>query len=201
VAVAATPVELVKVKLQMQLQPTTPLTLFNSAKTSTGPAHYSPLGFAKLIYHQNGILGFWHAVGGTMLQRMWFGVMFGAYDVEMRYWQKEVTRNDGSFGPRLPVGTANFIAGGTTSSELSTMRMGTSGATANPGPSSSSLLVPGVSIRQCQESNDGGFHCESQVPNMAFSCPFNMGRGRSESRLPRLRAMHLARFPYSERSR
>ena len=201
VAVAATPVELVKVKLQMQLQPTTPLPLFSSATVPAGPAHHSPLGFAKLIYQHNGILGFWHAVGGTMLQRMWFGVMFGAYDVEMRYWQKEVSRNDGSFGPRLPVGTANFIAGGTTSSQLSIIRVHTYDPRANFAMCPSPLLVPGIPIRQRQEPHDGGLHLSPKVPDMAFSCTFDMGRRRSKSRLSRFRAMHPARFPNRKRCR
>lgn len=74
VALAATPVELVKVQLQMQFHNTASSSLFST--TSKAPTTYiSPLGFAKQIYSHNGITGFWHALPGTMLQRMWFGVM------------------------------------------------------------------------------------------------------------------------------
>lgn len=96
---------------------------------------YSPIGFAKQIYAKNGIFGFWHAVGATMLQRMWFGAMyvvelctcviqaegqvrFGSYDVMMRFWRQNVQQKDGSYGPRLKEGTANFVSGGMSSSKL-----------------------------------------------------------------------------------
>ena len=71
----------------MQLQPTSSLLTSGSignpalSKAATaiagqsGPVVYSPIGFAKQIYAKNGVLGFWHAVGATGLQRMWFGVM------------------------------------------------------------------------------------------------------------------------------
>lgn len=72
VALAATPVELVKVQLQMQFHNTSTSTLFSTSKI---PTYVSSLGFAKQIYTHNGITGFWHALPGTMLQRMWFGVM------------------------------------------------------------------------------------------------------------------------------
>ncbi|KAK9900428.1 mitochondrial carrier [Cystobasidium minutum MCA 4210] len=109
VALAATPVELVKVQLQMQFHSTSTSPLFSTSKI---PTYTSPIGFAKKIYVNNGITGFWHALPGTMLQRMWFGVMFGAYDIQMRWFRQTVTHKDGSRGPRLAEGTANFIAGG-----------------------------------------------------------------------------------------
>jgi solute carrier family 25 carnitine/acylcarnitine transporter 20/29 len=73
VALAATPVELVKVQLQMQYHNTSTSPLFSSTKI---PTYVSPLGFAKQIYQSKGVTGFWHALPGTMLQRMWFGAMY-----------------------------------------------------------------------------------------------------------------------------
>jgi len=67
VALAATPVELVKVQLQMQFHNTSTSTLFSTSKI---PTYISPLGFAKQIYSHNGITGFWHALPGTILPDM-----------------------------------------------------------------------------------------------------------------------------------
>lgn len=85
VALVASPIELLKVKLQMQLHPTSPLLAagvphaFNNIATSPiarpTATYTSPIGFAKQIYKQNGITGFWHATGATMAQRAWFGLM------------------------------------------------------------------------------------------------------------------------------
>jgi solute carrier family 25 carnitine/acylcarnitine transporter 20/29 len=120
VAVAATPIELVKVQLQMQLVPTS--SLLSTSSSSSIPAatttkYISPLGFAKQIYTEKGITGFWHGVRATMAQRAWFGVMFGSYDVMLRYARTEVKKKDGTYGPRIKEGTANFLAGGLSSSE------------------------------------------------------------------------------------
>jgi len=137
VALAATPIELLKVQLQMQLHPASPLlarhlspasadllvtknasaavTTATATATTTAakpPVYHSPIGFAKQIYAHNGVLGFWHGVGATMLQRMWFGAMFGSYDIMMRYWRQPVLKKDGSMGPRLNEATANFVSGG-----------------------------------------------------------------------------------------
>ncbi|CAD6567573.1 MAG: hypothetical protein CYPHOPRED_001804 [Cyphobasidiales sp. Tagirdzhanova-0007] len=114
VAVAATPIEIVKVQLQMQLTPTAPL-LFSNNSSPSIIRYVSPLGFAKQIYAKNGPLGFWKNLGATMLQRMWFGLMFGSYDVMMSYSRQRVTHRDGSVGPRVKEGTANFLAGGLSS--------------------------------------------------------------------------------------
>ena len=116
VAVAATPIEIVKVQLQMQLTPTAPL-LFSNNSSPSIIRYVSPLGFAKQIYAKNGPLGFWKNLGATMLQRMWFGLMFGSYDVMMSYSRQRVTHRDGSVGPRVKEGTANFLAGGLSSSK------------------------------------------------------------------------------------
>lgn len=138
-ALAATPIELVKVQLQMQLLPTSASSASSlisssvsnriassssssvvasaSAATSKSATYVSPLGFARQIYHHRGIRGFWYGVTATMSQRMWFGLFFLSYDVMMQWARVPMRHKGGHVGPRVKEGTANFVAGGMASSE------------------------------------------------------------------------------------
>lgn len=90
-------------------------TMQNFHSSLSSKNYVSPLGFAKQIYATNGVLGFWHAVGATMSQRIWFGAMFASYDIQMRYFRTPVKQADGSYAPRLSESAANFVSGGLSS--------------------------------------------------------------------------------------
>ncbi|GAA6021690.1 hypothetical protein JCM10207_008541, partial [Rhodosporidiobolus poonsookiae] len=89
----ATPTEHLKARLQMQ---------------TVGPKLYSgPIDCAKKVVKQRGVTGLWTGLGATLAFRSWMGVMFLAYELNLRFLKR--------FYPDLAPGTANFIAGGSAS--------------------------------------------------------------------------------------
>lgn len=81
-----TPIELIKARLQMQLQRTT---IHLPGKHALGGAiqqeFSGPLDCAIQTVRHSGVRGLWHSLGATLLFRSHFAVMFGGYDFFQRY--------------------------------------------------------------------------------------------------------------------
>ncbi|PWY99038.1 mitochondrial carrier [Testicularia cyperi] len=130
-----TPVELVKAKLQMQMQRVTihipgqsaavassaaastiatstttasATTAAAAAAAATGAREYTgPVDCVKQIVAKNGIRGMWHALPATLLFRSSFAAMFGSYE----YFQQTFSSWKGTSWEMSP-GTITFMSGG-----------------------------------------------------------------------------------------
>ncbi|KAI0698417.1 mitochondrial carrier [Cerioporus squamosus] len=95
-ALLATPVEQLKVKLQLQLQ-----------KSTADRQYKGPIDCARQIVRAYGVLGLWTGFTGSLAFRSNFLWMFGSFEVLMRAF----SRLDGTpYAISTP--TANFLSGG-----------------------------------------------------------------------------------------
>lgn len=86
---AATPVELLKSKLQMQRQR---VQLLHPHQADKQREFTGAFDCARQIVQQRGIQGLWHALSATLLFRSSFAVMFGSYEWFQRHlgaWAQE----------------------------------------------------------------------------------------------------------------
>ncbi|KAJ2783672.1 hypothetical protein H4R18_001582 [Coemansia javaensis] len=90
VALVATPVEIVKMRLQVQYAS-------GAARTYRGP-----IDVARHLARAYGPLGLWHGLHATMAQRSFFFALWGSYDVYSAWLRAR----------RLPEHLVNFLAGG-----------------------------------------------------------------------------------------
>ncbi|KAI9506666.1 mitochondrial carrier domain-containing protein [Coemansia spiralis] len=90
VAMVATPVEIIKMRLQMQYA------------TGTERKYRGPIDVARHLTKQYGIFGIWHGLPATMSQRSFFFFLWGSYDVY----------SDAVENRPLPEKLVNFLAGG-----------------------------------------------------------------------------------------
>jgi len=98
-AFVATPIELVKVKLQLQLQ-----------RSARDRPFKSPVDCARQIIQAQGITGLWTGLSGAMAVRSQFLWMFGFFELFMRgFSHLQGTPFE------LNTGTANFLSGGSAS--------------------------------------------------------------------------------------
>ncbi|KAJ1988821.1 hypothetical protein GGI25_005327 [Coemansia spiralis] len=111
VAMVATPVEIIKMRLQMQYA------------TGTERKYRGPIDVARHLTKQYGIFGIWHGLPATMSQRSFFFFLWGSYDVYSE-WLRSL-RGSSSFpfmsrtgspsaveNRPLPEKLVNFLAGG-----------------------------------------------------------------------------------------
>lgn len=95
-ALLATPMEHLKVKLQLQTQ-----------KSVADRVYKGPIDCAKQIVRAHGVLGLWSGFTGSLAFRTNFLWMFGSFEVLMRGF----SRLEGtSYGVSIPM--ANFLSGG-----------------------------------------------------------------------------------------
>ncbi|KAI0756881.1 mitochondrial carrier [Daedaleopsis nitida] len=95
-ALLATPMEQLKVKLQLQLQ-----------KSAADRVYKGPVDCTRQIYRAHGVLGLWTGFTGSLAFRSNFFWMFGSFEALMRGFAKL----DGTpYAVSVP--TANFLSGG-----------------------------------------------------------------------------------------
>ncbi|KAJ1936208.1 hypothetical protein GGF37_005701, partial [Kickxella alabastrina] len=111
VALVATPVELIKMRLQMQYA------------SGTARKYRGPLDVARHLTRTYGPLGIWHGLSATMSQRSFFFLLWGSYDVYSE-WMRSLrvspkfpylakTGSMGALENRAPSEKlVNFLAGG-----------------------------------------------------------------------------------------
>ncbi|KAJ2746390.1 hypothetical protein GGI20_001386 [Coemansia sp. BCRC 34301] len=111
VALVATPVEIIKMRLQMQY-------------TSGADRKYrGPVDVARHLTKQYGPLGIWHGLPATMSQRSFFFFLWGSYDVYSEWMRSlRVTSSfpylakadslEAANGREVPEKLVNFLAGG-----------------------------------------------------------------------------------------
>ncbi|KAJ2510889.1 hypothetical protein H4217_007644 [Coemansia sp. RSA 1939] len=111
VALVATPVEMIKMRLQMQYA------------VGAERKYRGPIDVARYLTRRYGVFGIWHGLPATMSQRSFFFFLWGSYDVYSE-WLRSL-RGSASFpyvvksgssralGDRsLPEKLVNFLAGG-----------------------------------------------------------------------------------------
>ncbi|KAJ1940022.1 hypothetical protein EC988_007154, partial [Linderina pennispora] len=111
VAMVATPVELIKVRLQVQYA------------SGDQRRYKGPIDCARQLVQKYGVFGIWHGLPATLTQRSFFFFLWGSYDVYSE-WMRTLRRTDqfpyyaktGSVGVyedrRMPEKLINFLAGG-----------------------------------------------------------------------------------------
>ncbi|KAJ1676977.1 hypothetical protein EV182_007141, partial [Spiromyces aspiralis] len=87
VALVATPVETLKVRLQTQYQ---------GASSNERRLYSGPVDCARQLVRQNGVFGLWHGLHATMLQRSFFFFLWGSYSVYTQ-WLKSLEKVPGSY--------------------------------------------------------------------------------------------------------
>lgn len=108
-----TPIELIKARLQMQLQRTSisiPSRHHGAAaagKTVIKTEFAGPLDCVMQTVRHSGVLGLWHSLGATLIFRSHFAVMFGGYD----FFQRQFESLNGT-PYELSSGMATFLSGG-----------------------------------------------------------------------------------------
>ncbi|KAJ2316812.1 hypothetical protein IWW52_003447 [Coemansia sp. RSA 2704] len=96
VALVASPVEIIKMRLQMQYAS-------GAARQFRGPRDV-----ARHLMRTYGALGLWHGLPATLAQRSFFFFLWGSYDVYSQ-WLRSLRMPSGSAPPEKLV---NFLAGG-----------------------------------------------------------------------------------------
>lgn len=92
VSIVASPIELVKNRLQVQLQ------------AQKSQRFYSgPIDCASRIYRSHGMAGLYHGLSSSIAFRSFFFMWWGSYDILSKYLQRQTT---------LSTPTVNFWAGG-----------------------------------------------------------------------------------------
>ncbi|OLY79885.1 Mitochondrial substrate carrier family protein L [Smittium mucronatum] len=76
VSLVATPVELLKMRLQTQ---------YNAYGSIEKKTYNSALDCARKIVQKNGIQGLWFGLHATLIQRSFFFILWGSYDVYSKY--------------------------------------------------------------------------------------------------------------------
>ncbi|KAJ2766966.1 hypothetical protein IWQ56_003512 [Coemansia nantahalensis] len=96
VALVASPVEITKMRLQMQYV------------SGADRQYRGPLDVARHLTRAYGPLGLWHGLHATMAQRSFFFFLWGSYDVYSE-WLRSLRLPDSR---RIPEHLVNFLAGG-----------------------------------------------------------------------------------------
>lgn len=102
-----TPIELIKARLQMQLQRTQLVRSGAGGSAKVKPEFAGPIDCARQTVRHRGVFGLWHSLPATVVFRSTFAVMFGGYDFFQRQFEKlNGTRYE------LSSGMATFLSGG-----------------------------------------------------------------------------------------